>query len=52
MNLESNTSISSLGINIYENEKVESMVGYINKDIAICAIWSKIKKDGAKIEVA
>ncbi len=38
LDLESNTSIWSSGISIYEREKVVSILDYINKDVIVYII--------------
>lgn len=50
--LDSNTSASSSGASTYGREEVESMLGYVDGDATICAIWPKIQREAAEIEAA
>lgn len=42
IDLDSNTSASFFGINIYGGKKVESMLGYVDEIATVCITWPKI----------
>ncbi len=50
--LDSDASALSSGASTYRGEEVESMLGYIDEDATVCAIWPKIQREAAEIEAA
>lgn len=50
--LDFNTNALFSDISTYGREEVESILGYVDEDVIVCAIWPKIQRKVAKIKAA
>ncbi len=50
IDLDSDTSTSSSSASTYGGEEMESILGYVDKDATVYAIWPKIQREAAEIE--
>lgn len=50
--LDFDTSALSSSANTYGREEVESMLGYVEENITVCATWPKIQREVAEIKTA